>query len=124
MLGPCPLGIATELLALQRKQGSLDEAVSLTQALVRRTQSVLDPVAKLLKEIDQRGASLTQGTAAADTASLKDRKKAFEALPHAGRLFVWTIMANDSETGALQAAKSSIYFLCAASGEGMADSRK
>jgi O-methyltransferase domain/Dimerisation domain len=47
-------------------------------------------------------------------------KKAFETLPSAGLLFVWTIMANDSETGALQAAKSSIYFLCAASGEGMA----
>lgn len=47
-------------------------------------------------------------------------KKAFETLPRAGQLFVWTIMANDSETGALQAAKSSIYFLCAASGEGMA----
>jgi precorrin-6B methylase 2 len=47
-------------------------------------------------------------------------QQAFETLPRAGRLFVWTIMANDAETGALQAAKSSIYFLCAASGEGMA----
>jgi precorrin-6B methylase 2 len=47
-------------------------------------------------------------------------KKACETLPRTGQLFVWTIMANDSETGALQAAKSSIYFLCAASGEGMA----
>ena len=47
-------------------------------------------------------------------------KQAFETLPRSGQLFVWTIMANDSETGALQAAKSSIYFLCAASGEGMA----
>ena len=47
-------------------------------------------------------------------------KQAFETLPRVGQLFVWTIMANDSETGALQAAKSSIYFLCAASGEGMA----
>jgi O-methyltransferase domain len=47
-------------------------------------------------------------------------KHAFEILPSAGQLFVWTIMANDSETGALQAAKSSIYFLCVASGEGMA----
>jgi len=46
-------------------------------------------------------------------------KQAFATLPRAGQLFVWTIMANDSETGALQAAKSSIYFLCAASGEGM-----
>jgi len=47
-------------------------------------------------------------------------QKALETLSPGGRLFVWTIMANDAETGALQAAKSSIYFLCAASGEGMA----
>jgi precorrin-6B methylase 2 len=47
-------------------------------------------------------------------------KQAFETLPSEGQLFVWTVMANDSETGALQAAKSSIYFLCVASGEGMA----
>jgi Cyclopropane fatty acid synthase and related methyltransferases len=46
--------------------------------------------------------------------------KAFNTLPRLGRLFVWTIMANDSETGGLQAAKSSIYFLSTASGEGMA----
>jgi hypothetical protein len=47
-------------------------------------------------------------------------KKALETLPLRGQVFVWSVMANDSETGALQAAKSSIYFLCAASGEGMA----
>lgn len=47
-------------------------------------------------------------------------KKAYEALPAGGRLFIWAIMANDSETGGLQAAKSSIYFLSTASGEGMA----
>jgi hypothetical protein len=46
--------------------------------------------------------------------------KAFSALPPEGKMFVWTIMANDSETAGLQAAKSSIYFLCTASGEGMA----
>jgi len=46
--------------------------------------------------------------------------RAYDSLPAKGRLFVWTIMANDSETAALQAAKSSIYFLCVASGEGMA----
>lgn len=45
---------------------------------------------------------------------------AFQCLPPGGKLFVWTIMANDTETGGLQATKSSIYFLCAASGEGMA----
>jgi precorrin-6B methylase 2 len=45
---------------------------------------------------------------------------AYESLPPEGKLVVWTIMANDAETAALQAAKSSIYFLCVASGEGMA----
>lgn len=47
-------------------------------------------------------------------------RKARMSLPGNGRLFVWTIMANDDETAALQAAKSSVYFLCVASGEGMA----
>jgi methyltransferase len=47
-------------------------------------------------------------------------RRALSSLPPEGKLFVWTIMANDSETAGLQAAKSSIYFLCAASGEGMA----
>jgi precorrin-6B methylase 2 len=51
-------------------------------------------------------------------------KTAYESLPVGGRLFVWTILANDEETGALQAAKSSIYFLCVASGEGMAHPAK
>jgi hypothetical protein len=46
--------------------------------------------------------------------------KAYSNLPKGGTMFVWTLMSNDSETGALQAAKSSIYFLAAASGEGMA----
>ena len=47
-------------------------------------------------------------------------RRAFGVLPPGGQLVVWTIMASDLETGSLQAAKSSIYFLCAASGEGMA----
>jgi hypothetical protein len=47
-------------------------------------------------------------------------RQAFNVLPPSGQLVVWTIMANDAEVGSLQAAKSSIYFLCAASGEGMA----
>jgi cyclopropane fatty-acyl-phospholipid synthase-like methyltransferase len=46
--------------------------------------------------------------------------KAYSNLPKGGTMFVWTLMSNDSETGALQAAKSSIYFLAAASDEGMA----
>lgn len=51
-------------------------------------------------------------------------QKAYEALPVGGKLFVWTIIANDDETGSLQAAKSSAYFLTMASGEGKAYSKK
>ena len=45
---------------------------------------------------------------------------AFAALPPGGRCIVWTIVAHDDEDGGLQAAKSSLYFLSVASGEGMA----
>lgn len=51
-------------------------------------------------------------------------QKAYDALPVGGKLFVWTIVANDDETGSLQAAKSSAYFLTMASGEGKAYSKK
>jgi hypothetical protein len=47
-------------------------------------------------------------------------RRAHQILSEGGRLFVWTLMANDLETEGLQAAKSSIYFLSTASGEGMA----
>ncbi|MDP1574958.1 MAG: methyltransferase [Coxiellaceae bacterium] len=51
-------------------------------------------------------------------------QKAFDALPFGGQLFVWTIISNDDETGSLQAAKSSAYFLTMASGEGKTYSKK
>jgi len=46
--------------------------------------------------------------------------RALAALRPQGKLFIWTITSNDDETGGLQAAKSSAYFLTTASGEGMA----
>lgn len=49
-------------------------------------------------------------------------RKARRALRSGGHLFVWTIMSDDLETGGFQAAKSSVYFLTTASGEGMAHS--
>lgn len=51
-------------------------------------------------------------------------RKAYDALPIGGKLFVWTLVANDDETGSLQAAKSSAYFLTMASGEGKTYARK
>jgi ubiquinone/menaquinone biosynthesis C-methylase UbiE len=46
-------------------------------------------------------------------------KKAYRALPENGKLIAWTLSCNATETGTLQSAKSSIYFLAVASGEGM-----
>lgn len=46
-------------------------------------------------------------------------RKAYEILPEGGRLFVWTLMTDDYETGGLQAAKAAIYLFTVASGEGM-----
>ncbi|MGG8408116.1 methyltransferase [Streptomyces sp. 12297] len=46
--------------------------------------------------------------------------KAFAQLPPGGKLFIWTLTCDDDEAGGLQAAKSSIYFLTVASGQGMA----
>ncbi|AUX24086.1 methyltransferase [Sorangium cellulosum] len=46
--------------------------------------------------------------------------KACERLPPGGRLFAWTLTCADDESGGLQAAKSSIYFVAVASGHGMA----
>jgi methyltransferase len=47
-------------------------------------------------------------------------RKVQRALEPGGRLFLWTITSNDEETGPLQAVKSSVYFVAAASGNGMA----
>lgn len=46
-------------------------------------------------------------------------KKVYEALPNNGKVISWTLSCNATETGTLQSAKSSIYFLAMASGEGM-----
>ncbi len=51
-------------------------------------------------------------------------KKAYAALPKQGRIFVWTLIENESDIGSLQAAKSSAYFLTMASGEGKTYSKK
>jgi cyclopropane fatty-acyl-phospholipid synthase-like methyltransferase len=47
-------------------------------------------------------------------------RKVQRALEPGGRLLLWTITSNDDETGPLQAVKSSVYFVAAASGNGMA----
>ncbi len=51
-------------------------------------------------------------------------KKASDYLPDKGKLIIWSPAANDLETGGIEAAKLSLYFLSTASGEGTAWSFK
>ena len=46
-------------------------------------------------------------------------QKAFETLEPGGMLFLWVAVTDDNETGGRQAAKTSMYFLSTASGEGV-----
>ena len=46
--------------------------------------------------------------------------KVQRALVPGGRVLLWTMTADDAETGPLQAVKSSVYFVASASGSGMA----
>jgi len=46
--------------------------------------------------------------------------KVQRALEPGGRVFLWTMTADDDESGPLQAVKSSVYFVASASGSGMA----
>lgn len=46
-------------------------------------------------------------------------RKSYEVLPSGGRFIIWAATTDEFETGALQSAKSSMYFLNTASGEGM-----
>ncbi len=47
-------------------------------------------------------------------------ENAYKLLPDEGQLYVWTMMCDPNESEGLQAAKSSLYFVAAASGQGMA----
>ncbi|MDO8433255.1 MAG: mechanosensitive ion channel [Candidatus Binatus sp.] len=88
---PQPTGIlslATDLLALQRKDDTLEQTAALTRQLIKRAQGVLDPVLALLRDIDRQGNSLPQGTAVADAQALRDRKLTLAALLEQHRLAV------------------------------------
>ena len=74
------LGMVSDLLALRRKEQSLDQIIEQTRALSDRASAVRESMLGVLRAIDSQGQALAQSTADADVASLRDRKKAFEAL--------------------------------------------
>src|ERR1019366_1886555 len=73
-------GVITELIALSNKLDALDQNSALAQALTTRAAGVRQSIISLIAGLNARGNALSQGTGAADVATLKDRKKSFESL--------------------------------------------
>src|SRR5271154_2514223 len=74
------VSLVSQLLALGTKLDSLDQNQALAQALSERAASVRKSILKLIAILDARGNALAQGAAAADVATLKDRKQSFDNL--------------------------------------------
>ena len=74
------VSLISQLLALGTKLDALDRNQALAQALSARAAGVRKSVLKLITSLDARGNALAQGGAAADVATLKDRKQSFENL--------------------------------------------
>jgi len=73
-------GLTTELIALSNKLEALDQNSALAQALAVRAAGVRQSIISLIADLNARGNALSQGTATADVATLKDRTKSFESL--------------------------------------------
>lgn len=73
-------GLITELIALSNKLDALDQNSALAQALAARAAGVRQSVISVIAGLNARGNALSQGTGAADVATLKERKKSFESL--------------------------------------------
>ncbi len=74
------ISLVTELFALSNKLDALDQNVALAQGLSARAAGVRKSIISLISSLDARGSALAQGAGAADIATLKDRRKAFENL--------------------------------------------
>ena len=74
------VSLVSQLLALGTKLDSLDQNQALAQALSERAAGVRKSILKLIAILDARGNALAQGAAAADVATLKDRKQSFDNL--------------------------------------------
>jgi small-conductance mechanosensitive channel len=73
-------GVITELIALSTKLDALDQNGALAQALAARATGVRQSTINFIAGLNARGNALSQGTGAADIATLKDRTKSFESL--------------------------------------------
>lgn len=86
---PAPSGIlghATNVVAIRRKEQTLDDTIRLTDALLKVVARQRTPLADSLREIDQRGLAMTARAGSGDLAAVKQSKADFESLAQEHKL--------------------------------------
>jgi small-conductance mechanosensitive channel len=73
-------GLGSGLIALSNKLDALEQSRALAQGLALRAAGVRKSIVSAISSLDERGAALAHGAGAADVATLKQRKLAFETL--------------------------------------------
>ncbi len=74
------LSLASDLIELERRMDALERTEELTKALATRVTQLRDQIVKQIGALDARGYQLAAGAGAADVATLRERKQAFETL--------------------------------------------
>ncbi len=81
-------GLAVSLFALQRKMDALGQTADLARDLSARIVAARKPFLDRIHAIDSRGDQLARAGGAADVASLRERKRAFDALRDEHKLVI------------------------------------
>jgi DNA repair exonuclease SbcCD ATPase subunit len=74
------LSLTSDLIELERRMDALEHTEELTTALAVRVSQLRDQIVKRISALDARGYQLAANGGAADVATLRERKQAFESL--------------------------------------------
>jgi small-conductance mechanosensitive channel len=74
------LSLTSDLIELERRMDALEHTEELTKGLAARVTQLRDRFVKRISALDARGYQLAANGGAADVATLRERKQAFEAL--------------------------------------------
>ena len=74
------LSLTSDLIELERRMDTLEHTEEITKGLAARVTQLRDQIVKRISTIDARGYQLASNGGAADVATLRERKQAFESL--------------------------------------------
>ncbi len=86
------VGMLSDLFDLRNETQTLDNTISLTNALLRRVNAMREPLIALLQSVDQRGISLAHQPKAANLSDFRQRRKDYEDLIDAHKLASATLL--------------------------------